>query len=102
MRQPLSKRHMHTQWEKGQKHTTHLPRVAGASEDLRRVCSNYSIRTVLPTITTLGLQLIKIRDVDPLMRRARAVYEMPCAVDRSIQGEPGGPWKRDSTNIRRP
>ena len=42
-----------------------LPYVSGLSEDVRRVCRKFDIRTVFTTISTLRQQLTKVKDVDP-------------------------------------
>ena len=66
-----------------QDRTTHyticLPYVYGASEDLRRVCRRYNIRTVFTTISTLQQHLTHVKDVDPLLKRSGVVYNIPCS-----------------------
>ena len=51
----LKKRNEHE--EEPPKHTLGLPYVLGVSEDLRRVCRKYNIRTVFTTVSTLQQQL---------------------------------------------
>ena len=61
------------------KYTICLPYVAGLSENLRRVCRKYGIRTVFTTISTLRQQLTRVKDMDPLLKRAGVVYKIPCS-----------------------
>ena len=73
--------------EEEPKYTICLPYVAGLSEDLRRVCRKYGIRTVFTTISTLRQQLTRVKDVDPLLKRAGVVYKIPCSCGQEYIGE---------------
>ena len=61
--------------------------MAGVSEDLRRVCRSYDIRTVFTTISTLRRQLSKVKDPDPMLSRAGVVYKIPCSCGKEYIGE---------------
>ena len=64
-----------------------LPYVAGASEDIRRVCCMFSIRAVFKSGQTLQLMLTKVKDTLPLGKRSRVVYQIPCSCGQVYIGE---------------
>ena len=57
------------------KYTICLPYVSGLSEDVKRVCRKFDIRTVFTTISTLRQQLTRVKDVDPPLSKAVVVYK---------------------------
>ena len=69
------------------KYTIRVPYVSGLSEDLRRICRRYDIRTVLTTTSTLRQQFTRVKDVDPLLSRAGVVYKIPCSCGKRYIGE---------------
>ena len=81
----LKKRNEHE--EEPPKHTLCLPYVSGVSEDLRRVCRKYNIRTVFTTVSTLRQQLTRVKDIDPDLGRAGVVYKIPCECGQDYIGE---------------
>ena len=70
-------------------HTICLPYmyVSGLSEDVRRVCRKFDIRTVFSIISTLRQQLTRVKDVDPPLRKAGVVYKVPCSCGKQYIGE---------------
>ena len=50
--------------------TAFIPYVAGLSEDVRRVCRRYNIRTVFQSTSTLRGQLTKVKIQDPLEKKS--------------------------------
>ena len=64
-----------------------IPYVSGLSEDLRRVCRKYSIRTVFRTPSTLRRELSRIKDRDPALKASGVVYEIPCSCREKYIGE---------------
>ena len=92
--------------EEEPKHTICLPYVAGVSEDLRRICRRFDIRTVFTTIATLRQQLTRVKDVDPFLSTAGVVYRIPCSnCDKVYIGETrralGTRLKEHQANTRR-
>ena len=71
------------------KYTICLPYVSGLSEEFRRVCSKFDIRTVFTTISTLRQQLTRVKDVDPPLSKAGVVhvYKVPCCCGKEYIGE---------------
>ena len=69
------------------KYTIRVPYVSGLSDDLRRICRRYDIRTVFTTISTLPPQFTRVKDVDPLLSRAGVVYKVPCSCGKKYIGE---------------
>ena len=67
--------------------TIRVPYVSGLSEDLRRICRRYDIRTVFTTTSTLSPQFTRVKDVDPLLSRAGVVYKIPCSCGKKYIGE---------------
>ena len=67
--------------------TVFIPYVAGLSEDVRRVCRRYNIRTVFRSASTLRGQLTKVKDQDPLEKRSGVVYQIPCSCGNVYIGE---------------
>ena len=67
--------------------TAFIPYVAGLSEDVRRVCRRYNIRTVFQSASTLRGQLTKVKDQDPLEKKSRVVYQIPCSCGNVYIGE---------------
>ena len=57
------------------------------SEDLRRVCRKFSIRTVFKTSSTLRQELSRIKDRDPALKISGVVYEIPCSCGQKYIGE---------------
>ena len=87
----LKKRNEHE--EEPPKHTLCLPYVSGVSEDLRRVCRKYNIRTVFTTISTLQKQLTRVKDIDPDLGRVGVVYKIYIVnVGRIILERLRGSW----------
>ena len=73
--------------EKTPEYTICLSDVVGVSEDLRRVCRRYDIRTVFTTISTLRRKLSKVKDSDMMLSRAGVVYTLPCNCGKEYTGE---------------
>ena len=69
------------------KYTICLPHVSGLSEDVRRVCRKFDIRTVFTPVSTLRQQLTRVKDVDPPLRKAGVVYNVPCSCGKEYIGE---------------
>ena len=69
------------------KYTICLPYVSGLSEDVRRVCQKFDIRTVFSTISTLRQQLTRVKDVDPPLRKPGVVYRVPCSCGKQYIGK---------------
>ena len=65
----------------------YLPYVAGLSEDIRRVCREFNIRTVFRSAPTLRRQLTKVKDTDPAEKRSYVIYEIPCSCGCTYIGE---------------
>ena len=65
--------------EETTKYTICLPYVSGVSEDLRRVCRRFDIRSVFTTVSTLRKHLTRVKDRDPLLRKSGVVYNIPCS-----------------------
>ena len=57
----------------------YIPYVAGLSEDLRRICRKYNIRTIFKTPSTFRHQLMNVKDIDPLEKRSGVVYQVLCS-----------------------
>ena len=68
-------------------HTLCIPYVSGLSEDLRRVCRKYSIRTVFRTPSTLRWELSKIKERDSALKASGVVYKIPCDCGQKYIGE---------------
>ena len=68
-------------------YTIRVPYVSGLSEDLRRICRRYDIRTVFTTTSTLPPQFTRVKGVDPLLSRAGVVYKIPCSCGKEYIGE---------------
>ena len=75
--------------EKTLKYAICLSYVSGLSEDVRRVCRKFDIRTVFTTISTLMIrqQLTRVKDVDPPLSKASVVYKVPCSCGKEYIGE---------------
>ena len=86
--------------EEKPKYMISFPYVSGVSEDLRRVCRRYHIRTVFTTISTLRQQLTKVKDLDPFLSRAGVVYRIPCSNCDNTHIEETN-LKEHQANIRR-
>ena len=90
---PLTYYHFCLQTEKRRdqeeppKLTVILPYVAGVSEDSRRICRKFDIRTVFTTITTLRKQLTRVKDTEPIAKRSGVVYQGPCSCGLVYIGE---------------
>ena len=69
--------------EREHKYPVCIPYVAGVSEDLRRVCRRYDIRTVFTTIYNLRQQLSRVKDPDPMLSKAGVVYRIPCSCGKT-------------------
>jgi len=67
--------------------TAFIPYVAGLSEDVRRICQRYNLRTVFKSAATLRGQLMQVKDRDPLERRSNVIYQVPCSCGRVYIGE---------------
>ena len=67
--------------------TAFIPYVAGLSEDVRRVCRRYDIRTVFRSSSTLRGQLMRVKDQDPLEKKFNVVYQVPCSCGHVYIGE---------------
>ena len=78
--------------------TAFIPYVAGLSEDVRRVCRRYNIRTVFRLASTLGGQLTKVKDQDPLEKRSGVVLpdtlQLWQCIYRRDEESPRDPHKR--------
>ena len=68
------------------KYTFCIPYVSGISEDLRRVCRRYHIKTVFTAISTLRQQLTRVKDQDTMLSRAGVVYRIPCSCGKEYIG----------------
>ena len=68
-------------------HTLCISYVSSLSEDLRRVCRKYSIRTVFRTPSTLRQELSRIKDRDPALKGSGVVYEITCSCGQKYIGE---------------
>ena len=73
--------------EETPKHTICLPYVSGLSEELRRVCRKFDIRTVFKTTATLRQHLTRVKDRDPMLSLAGVVYKIPCSCGKEYIGE---------------
>ena len=73
--------------EETPKYTICLPYVSGVSEDLRRVCRRFDIRSVFTTVSTLRQHLTRVKDRDPLLRKSGVVYNIPCSCGMQYIGE---------------
>ena len=56
--------------------TAFIPYVAGLSEDMRRVCWRYKIRTIFCSTSSLHGQLMQVKDQDPLGKKSNGVYQV--------------------------
>ena len=65
----------------------YIPHEAGLSEDVRRICQRYNLRTVFKSAATLRGQLMQVKDRDPLERRSNVIYQVPCSCGRVYIGE---------------
>ena len=59
--------------------TIYIPYVSGLSEDIRGVCRKHHIKTVYKTPFALHHQLMRVKDTDPLEKRAGVIYQLPCS-----------------------
>ena len=73
--------------EEKPKYTVCLPYVSGLSENLRRVCRSFDIRTVFTTTSTMRQQLTRVKDRIPLLSLAGVVYRVPCGCGMEYIGE---------------
>ena len=73
--------------------TAFIPYVAGLSEDVRRVCRKYNIRTVFRSASTLHGQLTRVKDQDPLEKKSGVVYQIPCSCGDVCMGKQRDPHK---------
>ena len=71
-------------------HTLCIPYVSGLSEELRRVCRKYSIRTVFWTASTLRWELSMVQGQRPALKASGVVYEIPAVVGKSTSGKQRG------------
>jgi len=75
----------------------------GLSEDIRRVCRRRDIKTVLKTPFTLHHKLMRVKDTDPLEKRAGVVYQLPCSeCESSYTGETKRPLETRLRDIKLP
>ena len=76
--------------------------MSGTSEDLKRVCRRFDIRTVFPTISTLRRQLARVKDVYPLLSRSGVVcmYSIPYSYGKEYIGETKTSLGTNIKNIR--
>ena len=64
-----------------------IPYVAGLSEDIRRVCRRFGIRTVFKSGPTLQNHPTRVKDKLPLLLKSCMVYCIPCRCGRVYIGE---------------
>ena len=65
----------------------YIPYVAGVSERIRKVCQDFSIRTVFKSGPTLRSLLTNIKDPLPTTKQSNVVYEVPCTCGKVYIGE---------------
>ena len=64
-----------------------VPYISGLSEDIRRVCWKFGIRTVFRSSMTLRDHLTRVKDRLPDMFQSRVVYRIPCSCGKFYIGE---------------
>ena len=64
-----------------------IPYVAGLSEDIRRICSRYEIKTIFRSSHTLRRSLVSVKDRLPEETRSMVVYQVPCSCGKVYIGE---------------
>ena len=64
-----------------------IPYVRGLSEELRRICGDYSIRVVFRSGPTLRSELMRVKDRIPVGKRSSVVYQIPCSCGMVYIGE---------------
>ena len=61
--------------------------VAELSEQVRRVCRDYNIRTAFKSASTLRTTLVRVKDPIPIEKKSGVVYEVPCSCGKVYIGE---------------
>ena len=64
-----------------------IPYVRGLSEDIRRVCRQFGIRTVFKSAPTLREKLTRVKDKLPMGKLSNVVYQVPCTCGKIYIGE---------------
>ena len=64
-----------------------IPYVAGLSEDIRRICWRFGVKTVFRTKHTLRTSLVNLKDRLTDDRRSMVVYRVPCSCGKVYVGE---------------
>ena len=64
-----------------------IPYVRGLSEDIRRVCRQFGIRTVFKSAPTLREKLTRVKDKLPMGKLSNVVYQVPCTCGKVYIGE---------------
>ena len=59
----------------------------GLSEDIRRVCRQFGIRTVFKSAPTLREKLTRVKDKLPMGKLSNVVYQVPCTCGKIYIGE---------------
>ena len=83
-------------------HTLCIPYILGLSEDLRRVCRKYSVRTVFKTPSTLRRELSRIKDRDPALKASGEVCKIPCSCGQKYMGKQRDHWRCIWRSTRQP
>ena len=78
-----------SQQDDSSKHETMvvIPYVRGLSEELRRICGDYSIRVVFRSGPTLRSELMRVKDRIPVGKKSSVVYQIPCSCGMVYIGE---------------
>ena len=64
-----------------------IPYVRGLSEDIRRVCRQFGIRTVFKSAPTFREKLTRVKDKLPMGKLSNVVYQVPCTCGKIYIGE---------------
>ena len=64
-----------------------IPYVSGLSEDIRRVCRRFNIKTAFKSGMTLRAQLSRVKDKLPTSMSSCVVYSIPCSCGKVYIGE---------------
>ena len=64
-----------------------IPYVSGLSEDIRRVCRGFNIRTAFKSGMTMRAQLSRVKDKLPSSMSSSVIYSIPCSCGKVYIGE---------------
>ena len=82
-----------------------VPYYRGLSESIKQRCKNYRVQVYFRGGTMIKNLLMAPKDLDPMLKKSGVIYSYKCGrveCNEEYIGDPQGPLKRGSRNIKRP